>query len=194
MKQLLLRPRSIAGATIWGTLVAFGVFFGLIIANFIWSYVSDDFGPPHLVESVAVGGGYSISIQAKPIHPFLAEYEQVVSIYGGDPRDGNWLGTVEIPTNTGGRVRVGVLVPGESSKHEVVLLDRYAVSRIDLEKRSVSDQRTDWKREGLEAIGWFSGESYPLKFIPCSIWPRLSQEEQQQILDHEKELESFCDR
>src|SRR5687767_10827339 len=125
MKAFLHRPRSIVGAVLWGVLAAVSTFFVLLVADFAWSHYSKSFGPPHLVESIAVGGGYSISIQAQPAHPFLAEYEQEIFIYGGEPRLGDFLGSVKIPMNTGGRVRIGVLVPADASRHEVVLLDRH---------------------------------------------------------------------
>ncbi len=137
MKEFLRRPRSIAGAVLCGVLAGLGTFVALLVADYGAYLYSENFGPPHLVESIAVGGGYSITIKAQPAHLFLAEYEQEVSICGGHPRGGDLLGSVEIPMNTGGRVRIGVLVPADESRHEVLLLDRYAVSRIDLLKQTV---------------------------------------------------------
>ena len=192
MKQLLLRPRSIAGATAWGTMAAFIVFLGLLFADFIVSAYRSSFGPARQIDSIAVGAGYSISLDATPAHPWLAEYQQTVGIYGGGPRDGALLGRVEIPMNTGGRVRIAVLVPTGSNRAEVVLADRYVTTRIDLATQKLKDQNS-WRDPGLLPIGIISGESYPVKFIPCVLWPLLSAEEQKEIMRPDDELRGFCD-
>jgi hypothetical protein len=192
MKDILLRPRSIAGAVLWGAIAACVVFFGLIVADFAWSLYRASFGPPHRVDAIAVGGGYSINIEATPAHPFLAEYQQSVAIYGGTPREGKLLGHVKIPMNTGGRVRIGILVPRDPSKHEVVLLDRYATTRIDLVKRIQLPGEADWRDRALKPLGWISGESYPVKFLPCTVWSLVPLEERDAILDGGSELLGFC--
>ena len=193
MGEFLHRPGSIVGPLLWGVLGAVATFVLIFVVDFVWSLYSEDFGPPHLVESIAVGGGYSISIRAQPAHLFLAEYEQEVSIYGGEPRLGDFLGSVRIPMNTGGRVRIGLLVPTDPTRHDVVLHDRDSTSRIDLVKQSVRPESGDLTAGGLRALGWFSGESYPLKFIPCAVWSRLDIEEQQAIARGGDVPDSFCD-
>lgn len=192
MKDILLRPRSIAGAVAWGAIAACVVFFGLIAADFAWSLYRDSFGPPHRIDAIAVGGGYSININATPAHPFLAEYWQSVAIYGGTPKEGKLLGHVKIPMNTGGRVRIGLLVPRDPSKHEVVLLDRYVTTRIDLIKRVQLSGEPDWRDRTLRPLGWISGESFPVKFVPCAVWSSLPPEERDAILAGSSELLGFC--
>jgi len=192
MKQFLTRPRSIAGATLWGAITAIVVFFGLFVANFIISAYRSSFGPAAQIDAIAVGGGYSISLDATPAHPFLAEYKQSISVYGGDPRDGALLGRVEIPMNTGGRVRIGVLVPKEPNKADVVLADRYATTRIDLSNQKATDLDS-WRHPMLRPIGIISGESHPIKFIPCTVWHLLSPVEQRTIMGSSDELHGFCE-
>jgi hypothetical protein len=192
MKQFLTRPRSIVGAILWGTITSVVVFFGLIVADFIISAYRSSFGPAAQIDAIAVGGGYSISLDARPAHPFLAEYKQSISVYGSNPRNGTLLGRVEIPMNTGGRVRIGVLVPIEPNKAEVVLADRYATTHIDLSTRKAADLDS-WRKPTLRPIGIISGESNPIKFIPCVVWPLLSSGEQQTIMGSRDELQGFCD-
>jgi hypothetical protein len=193
MKHVLLQPRSIAGATFWGAITACVVFAGLLVADVAWSWYRESFGPAYRVDSIAVGGGYSINIIATPAHPFLAEYKQVVAIYGGGPRDGAHLGDVEIPMNTGGRVRIAVLVPGDPGKPEVVLVDRYATTRIDLVHRAQVPGPSVRRDRTLKPLGWVTGESYPMKFVPCAVWPAISSEEREDILRDNAEFKDFCD-
>ena len=193
MKNFLFRQRSIATSVAWGTISALVIFFGLLVADFAVSLITSSFGPTRQVDAVSVGGGYSISIDATPAHPWLAEYKQSVSVYGGGPREGGRMGHVDIPMNTGGRIRIGILVPQGGGTHEVVLLDRYATTRINLANLSGKEEEGGWRGKNLKAIGWVSGESYPIKFIPCSIWPLLSVQERENIIASDKELASFCD-
>jgi len=192
MKEFLLRPRSIAGAAIWGSATALVVFFGLVFADLIVSAYRNNFGPARQIDAIAVGSGYSISLDATPAHPWLAEYDQSIGIYGGDPRGGKLLGRVEIPMNTGGRVRIGVLIAARSTPAQVVLADRLLNTRIDLSSRTLQDQKS-WKDTDLKPIGIISGESYPVKFIPCAVWPFLSTEEQDAIMRPDDQLRGFCD-
>lgn len=193
MKNFLTRQRSFATSIAWGAISALVIFFGLLIADFAVSLFASNFGPTRQIDAVSVGGGYSISIDATPAHPWLAEYKQSISVYGGGPREGKLIGRVDIPMNTGGRIRIGILVPDDQSTHEVVLLDRYATTRINLANLSGKYEEGDWRSKNLKAIGWVSGESYPVKFIPCSVWPLLSVQEREDIIASDKELSSFCD-
>ncbi len=51
----------------------------------------------------------------------------------------------------------------------------------------------DWNWEEYRALGWISGASYPLKFIPCVSWVLLSDDEKQSILENESVFSEFCD-
>ncbi len=145
-----------------------------------------------VIESIAVGGGYSIALDATPAHPFLAEYEQEVRIYGGEPREGRLLGRVSLPMNSGGRIRIGVLIPDEPWSPTVVLADRHETTAIQLPEQIVASLPT-WRDPGLRPLGLISAESSPVKFIPCSAWPFLSVEEQQTIIREGDGLTGFCE-
>jgi len=193
MKNFLFYRRSIATSISLGAITALVVFFGLLVADFAVSLYTSNFGPFRQIDAIAVGGGYSISFDATPAHLMLAEYKQSVAIYGGGPRDGALIGRVDIPMNTGGRIRIGILVPQDAGKHEAVLLDRYATTRIDLAKQSQKQEESNWRNMKLKSIGWVSGESYPVKFIPCSVWPLISPQEKDSIIGSDRELRGFCD-
>ncbi|MDD3519360.1 MAG: hypothetical protein PHQ14_13510 [Chromatiales bacterium] len=192
MRQLLTRSRSIVGATLWGAAVAIVTFVGLLVGDFVLSLHRDHFGPAAQIDAIAVGGGYAISLDATPAHPFLAEYRQSIGVYGSDTSGDSLLGRVEIPTNTGGRVRIGVLVPTEIGRAEVVLADRHAVTGIDLSSR-ITMALDSWRQPTLMPLGIISGESHPIRFIPCAVWPRLPVEERQAIIDAEDDLQGFCE-
>lgn len=191
---------SILIAVIYSSIL---MFFGFVVANMAMQANSEDYGPPYRIGAIAVGHGYSINIDAKPIHPFLAEYDQWVSIYGGHPRVGEHLGTLKIPTNTGGRVRIGVFVPKDLRKPEIVLLQRHYLTRINLKTRKIAgkeflgieerEQSSAWKDPTLKFLGWISGESSPVKFIPCAVWPSLSDEEKGYIVSGEATLLDLCE-
>lgn len=194
------RRRSILIAVFYSAIL---VSFGFVVANMALQANSKDYGPPYRIGAIAVGHGYSINIDAKPIHPFLAEYDQWVSIYGGHPRVGEHLATLKIPANTGGRVRIGVFVPKDLRKPEIVLLQRHYLTRINLETRSIEskeflgyeerEKSGAWKDPKLRFLGWISGESYPVKFIPCAVWPSLSDEEKRYIVSREATLLDLCE-
>ncbi len=165
----------------------------ILVVGLISSAYRSNFGPVRQIESIAIGGGYSISLNATPAHPMLAEYKQSITLYGGTPRGGENLGNIEIPMNTGGRIRIGVLVPNNFTTKDVILADRYLTTSVNLMSQKTRNIGS-WRDGNLKAIGIISGESYPIKFIPCSVWPLLSSEEQEHILRPGDELEGFCDK
>jgi hypothetical protein len=192
MKNILTKPRSIIGATAWGAMVAIVIFVGLIAIDFIASMYRENFGPARQVESIAVGSGYSIAIEATPAHPILAEYEQSLAIYGGTPRRGGLLGRIELPMNTGGKIRVGVLVSNKISSPEIILVDRHANTLIRLAEVQASNIK-EWNHLEYKALGIISGSSYPIKFIPCSIWSSLFEEERHEIYPPGYDEKSVCE-
>jgi hypothetical protein len=127
------------------------------------------------VEAIAVGKGFSVSLVAQSAHPYLAEYEETLEVYGGSAREGTHLGSLTLPMNTGGRIRV-LLFRKKGQESKILLRDRYADSFVDLSTVTFSDGRGA-KDEDFEFIGAFSGQAYPLKFIPAAIWVTLSDAE-----------------
>ena len=192
---------SILAALFIGTFTAVFVFIGILMSDFLLSAWRGYFGTPQHMDAIAVGEGYSVEFIAQHIHPYLAEYDQFLGIYGGAQTGGDYLGRVKIETNTGGRVRIGLFVPKGFGEPELLVLQRYSLSRINLRKLTksrVSDWRSDFSQDDLPQdraytfLGWVSGASYPLKFIPCSIWPKLSQAEREAVIHGNPELDDLC--
>ncbi len=192
---------SLLTSMVVGAVTALLAFVAIIFADTLFSMSQGYFGTPWEMEAIAVGNGYSISIVAKHIHPYLAEYDQFVRIYGGEPREGDLLGEVQIETNTGGRVRIGVFVPNEPSDTEIILLQRLFLTGVRLDEQKVIKHRA-WIPEfsvddlpdgrSFTFLGWVSASSYPMKFIPCQVWPTLSPEERDAIVGSDKGLDALC--
>ena len=191
---------KVIGSVIIGTVVAIVTFIGLRIVEFFVYAYGGYTGPDDSIKSIAIGEGYSINLIAKETHPFLAEYDQTLEIYRGGRNNGKLLDNVQILTNTGGRVRVGIFIPREGGIDRLVLLQRAGMSEIDLNTMKLSttyfgyEERYDQISTDLIFLGWISGAANPMKFIPCSAWPSLSVEDQYDIVDNEKELLDLCRR
>jgi hypothetical protein len=182
MKSFFLRPRSILGAVLWGAASAILVFAAILIIDFAVSLYRGSFGSTHHLSSVSLGNGFSVDFEATPAHPFLAEYDQKLVVYKNTPRDGDIAGRIEVPMNTGGRVRILLFVPRDPSVRKVALSDRHVTSIIDLESLSAVPGSQALVAAEWIPLGLLSGESPPLKFIPCSLWSRMSNEEKTAIM------------
>ena len=158
--------------------------------------------PAHRSPVIAVGGGYSIELLAKPIHPFLAEYHQKINIYHDAEGDGAKTGSVEIRLNTGGRVLIGLYAQRDghiengksenvqsgnaqngnaqngNAKNEIVLIQRYGMTLVDLDRQTAyfatkaeAYERLPYRNHHPDWVflGWISGETYPVKFVPCAL-------------------------
>jgi len=117
--------------------------------------------------AVAIGNNYSIELLTRTAHPFLAEYDQQLIVYGGTERFGKKLATLDLHMNTGGRTSVEIYTSGNEA---VYLRDRFGTHAIDLATLSVAMLHKAEMPLESTFIGGFSGESYPLKFIPAAIW------------------------
>lgn len=192
MKEFLKKPRSIIGSTLWGAIVAMVTFVAILVGDLLFSIAIESFGPARQIDSIAVGAGYSISLDAKPIHPFLAEYDQSIRVYGGDYRGGEDLGSIEIPTNTGGRVRIGVLASKNNENKTVILIDRKNTSLLNLVDLT-SESIENWPEDDYVPIGLISGESYPVKIFPCSTLRILDEPELESVFsEFGTEYDGFC--
>ena len=119
------------------------------------------------VGPIAISDGYSIEIQTRPAHPFLAEYDQRVVVYGGDARNGTRRGMIPLHMNTGGRTYLEIeRATTPDNKPLVLLTDRYGTDIIQLNdlSRSLYAQEDILPNE-RRRIGIVSGEAYPNKFI-----------------------------
>jgi len=151
-----------------------GAIFGLVLFIFLdlamWYFPPERGWAPWKWEQsgpVAIGNNYSIELLTRTAHPFLAEYDQRLIIYGGTERVGKKLATIDLHTNTGGRTSVEVYADGRET---IYLKDRFGTHAIDLDTLTVTMLfKADLSAES-SFIGVFSGESYPLKFIPAAIW------------------------
>ena len=192
MLQLLFRSRSIATAVLWGLLSGIATFLAMLVMEFAYAIYSESFGSPHRLSAISLGNGYSIDLEATPAHPFLAEYKQEVVVYKNGARSGGLIGRVKIAMNTGGRVRIFLLVPIDSSKKIVAFSDRHDTSVVDLERLEVQELSNALISSDWMPIGVLSAESPPLKFIPCALWPRLVAEERNSIVREEQNASTAC--
>lgn len=193
---------SLLTSMVVGTVTAIVAFIGIIFADELAASLRGYYGPPRDVEAIAVGNGYSIALVAYHTHPYLAEYDQFVRVYKNTtPREGEYLGELKVETNTGGRVRIGIFLPADMTKKEVLLLQRYGLTRVHLENQE-TEYEGSWKPDFSEDdlphneqfifFGWISGASFPIKFIPCQVWPRLSKAEREAIVGTDGELDRLC--
>lgn len=128
---------------------------------------------------VAVGDGYTIELMTRCSSPIgLAEYNQRVRVFGGTAREGKLLGSIDLFPNTGGRTHVLVYtyLTGVGTRR-VQIQDRYGIEDVDLESLAVTNHsgRGNMARSQVEPyplrifLGTYSGEAYPLKFIPPGV-------------------------
>ncbi len=192
MFQFLSRPRSIATSVFWGGLSAIATFVAILVLDFAISVYTQNFGPPHKLSAISLGNGYSIDLEATPAHPFLAEYTQQIVVYKNGARSGGLVGRVKIAMNTGGRVRIFLFVPIDSSKKIVAFGDRNDSSVVDLERLEVQESSSAFISSDWVPIGVLSAESSPLKFIPCALWSRLAADERSSIMAGEQNSSTAC--
>lgn len=177
MKKNLIR------LAIWGTLIAIGYLIGRSSPSLFaeWSR-----GGP-----VAVGDGYSIELMTRCSSPIgMAEYDQRLEVYGGTTRKGDSLGTVDLFPNTGGRTHSLVYTyTGDNGHRMAQIQDRYGIEDIDLVARVVTNHAggDNTSRSGVSPhpkrvyVGTYSGEAYPLKFVPPAI---LSEQDSMKVISH----------
>lgn len=175
----------------WKILTALVIVGALVAADVFVAAARSDIKPARQIDAIAVGHGYSISIDAPAVHPVFAGHESSVAIYGGRSREGRPLARVGVPMNMEGRVSIGVLVPRDRASAEVVLADRLTATRIDLATGTRRSQGL-WPDPSLLPLGIVAGETAPVSFIPCPVWLRLSAAERAAIVRPREALEGFC--
>lgn len=114
--------------------------------------------------AIAVGNGYSVALQTKSAHPFLAEYFQRVLVFAGTARDGKLSGALQLRMNTGGRTHALLYrhLDKKGVPTHVSCEDRYGIQTFRLKDLDFEDAPETSKKEYL---GTLSGEAYPLKFL-----------------------------
>lgn len=145
------------------------------VSAFVFGHVSSEWqsGPV-----ISVGGGYSIALETRCSSPVgFAEYDQRLRVYssGKDGRTGKEIGIVELFPNTGGRTHSLVYVyRANDGSQRVQIQDRSVMGDVDLSIPRATNINGG-VLTGVDPamsrafIGTYSGESYPLKFIPATI-------------------------
>lgn len=175
----------------WKVLTALVIVGALVAADVFVADARGDIQPARRIDTIAVGHGYSISIDARVAHPVFDGHESSVAIYGGTSQEGRPRARVGVPMNMEGRVSIGVLVPRDRASAEVVLADRLTATRIDLATGTRRSQAL-WPDPALLPLGIVAGEAAPVSFIPCQFWLRLSAAERAAIVRPREALEGFC--
>ena len=120
---------------------------------------------------ISVGDNYSIIFLTRNAHIFLAEYDQAIEIYGGTEREAKRIGNLNLHMNTGGRTDVKLRSGVIDGRRCIQVIDRFGVETIDLEKNQIIqspylDASKSVDDKSFYDIGRFSGESFPLKYVP----------------------------
>ncbi len=119
---------------------------------------------------VAISPRWSVTLEERAMHPFLAEYYYRLRLFTGRPRDGQYWGTVDLRPNGGGRTWLCLYLLTAPNRGPLLEVDdRMEISVVDLAARRLMPAIP----EGYERVfvGEFVEESYPLRFVPSRIEP-----------------------
>ncbi len=122
------------------------------------------------VGPVAISPWWSVILEERPTHPFLAEYEYRLQIFHSEGRDGGYRGTVDLIPNSGGRTFLCLFTLTAVDRAPVLeVADRVVTSIVDL--RGL--RRLPHTPPGYERrfVGAFVEEALPLRFVPSQIEP-----------------------
>jgi hypothetical protein len=111
-----------------------------------------------------------VTLEEKTTHPFLAEYDYRLRVFRSDGRDGEYVGTVELIPNSGGRTSL-CLYTRTAADHEPLLevADRMETSFVDLHyQRRLASAPNGYERH---YVGAFVEEAAPLRFVSAQIDP-----------------------
>jgi len=153
-----------------------GLAFFVLLDFVMWFFPPERGWAPWKWESsgpVAVGNNYSIELLTRTAHVFLAEYDQRLVIYGGTPREGEKRGTIDLHMNTGGRTHILLYLTPSQDGDFVILKDRFGTYRVNLGTLRIEEQSGQENPGKNIFIGTMSGEAYPLKFVPSSVWSEV---------------------
>jgi hypothetical protein len=117
---------------------------------------------------IAVSPRWSVVLEEKGRHPFLAEYDYQLQVYKSHDRDGTHHGSVTLLPNSGGRTYLCVYVlTGPRDELVLELGDRVEASFVDLSGlRRLREGPSNYKRRYL---GSFQEEAAPLRFVPATV-------------------------
>jgi hypothetical protein len=72
--------------------------------------------------------------------------------------------------NTGGRTHILVYFLQSQNGDVVLLKDRFGTHHLNLGTLKLEEQYGSENTDKYKFIGTVSGEAYPLKFVPPSVW------------------------
>ena len=129
---------------------------------------------PHVwttVGPVAISPPWSVLLEERGTHPFLAEYDYRLQIFYSGDRYGEYRGTVDLATNAGGRTSLCLYALTAADRPLLLeIADRMETTIVDLQAhRPLARAPNGYERRFL---GAFVEEAYPLRFVPAQIEPR----------------------
>ncbi len=129
--------------------------------------------PPHdwrTVGPVAISPLWSVSLEERPAHPFLAEYYYRLQVFYSQDRYGEYRGTVDLVINPGGRTFLCLYALTAADRAPLLeVADRMETSIVDLQGlRRLRDTPPGYERH---FVGAFVEEAQPLRFVPSQIEP-----------------------
>jgi len=122
------------------------------------------------VGPVAISPWWSVILEERPTHPFLAEYDYRLQVFYSEARYGEYRGTVDLTINPGGRTFLCLYSLTATDRAPLLeVADRMETSIVDLQ----AHRRLPRAPQGYERrfVGAFVEEAYPLRFVPAQIEP-----------------------
>jgi hypothetical protein len=122
------------------------------------------------VGPIAVSPRWSIMLEQKARHPFLAEYDYRLRVFSSKGREGDYRGTIDLLPNSGGRTFLCVSSLTAAGREPILeVADRMDTSIVDLEDlRRLPSAPIGYERR---FIGAFVEVAAPLRFVPSQIDP-----------------------
>ena len=117
---------------------------------------------------VAISPVWSVILEERRTHPFLAEYDYRLQVFYSEKRYGEYRGTVDLVTNPGGRTFLCLYSLTATDQAPLLeVADRMETSIVDLQ----GHRRLLRAPPGYERrfVGAFVEEAYPLRFVPSQI-------------------------
>jgi hypothetical protein len=122
------------------------------------------------VGPVAILPRWSVTLEERGRHPFLAEYDYRLRVFTSEDREGEYRGTVDLLPNSGGRTFLCLFTltsPDRTPLLEVA--DRIESSIVDLQSlRRLSEAPKGYERR---FVGAFVEVAQPLRFVSAEIQP-----------------------
>ncbi len=127
-------------------------------------------GHRHAIFGARWAPWWSVILEERPVHPFLAEYDYRLQVFYSEDRYGEYRGTVDLVINPGGRTFLCLYSLTAANRAPLLeVADRLETSIVDLQAhRRLPRAPKGYKRR---FVGAFVEEAYPLRFVPAQIEP-----------------------